>query len=123
MTTKQRELKAEWEKLLKEQSKPLMDKNKYGPSRMRRNTINALSDVLSRNADRLPGNGSKVKQQVLLNRDSNKELPQSKMSKDEYEIREAKAKEVKHCVMPLHKGSYILVTDPEMIKQMGKKTV
>lgn len=42
---------------------------------------------------------------------------------DAWDKREAAAREVKHTVMPGHKQGYELVTDPEMIKQMGKKIV
>ena len=45
------------------------------------------------------------------------------MGRDEYERRQAEAKEVKHCVMNNHKSGYILVTDPEMVALMGKKVV
>lgn len=36
--------------------------------------------------------------------------------------REAAARAVVHTVMPGHKQGYQLVTDPELVKQMGKKT-
>lgn len=44
------------------------------------------------------------------------------MSEEEYARREREAREVKHCIMPGHKQGYEVVTDPEMVKQMGKKT-
>lgn len=122
MNAKQRELQANWDKMMKEQAKPLTDKNKFGASRMRKKTINALSDVLARNSDRLPGNGAKANLDTIPLAVEPKKEPELKMSREEYEEREAKAKEVQHCVMPLHKGGYILVTDPDMVKQMGKKT-
>lgn len=122
MNAKQRELQASWEKMMKEQSKPLTDKSKYGPSRMRKKSINALSDVLARNSDRLPGNGAKANLDTIALAEKPNSVPVPKMSREEYAEREAKAREVKHCVMPLHKGGYILVTDEDMVKQMGKKT-
>jgi hypothetical protein len=45
------------------------------------------------------------------------------MGDEEYERRQTAAKEVKHCIMPLPKSNYIVVTDASMIKQMGKKVV
>lgn len=48
--------------------------------------------------------------------------PYAVLTEEEYGRREAEARKVKHCIMPGHKQGYELVTDPEMIKQMGKKT-
>jgi hypothetical protein len=45
-----------------------------------------------------------------------------RFGQEEWDRREKAAREVKHTVMPGHKQGYQLVTDPEMIPQMGKKT-
>jgi hypothetical protein len=129
---KARELTASWDKLKEEQSKPLLDKRKFGPSRGKK-LIAGPASVLKANADRIyPKTITVVKPQRdtprLMRNIAEGIHPDSsmayvpKMSKEEYDRREAAAREVKHCVMPLHKGPYILVTDEEMIKQMGKKT-
>lgn len=116
-----KQLSESWDKILKEQRKPLLDKNKYG--RASGQVVKALrpSDVLKRNADRIPAKSLSIVGTDSIVYGKNAAV-QPQMSMEEYQFREARAKDVKHCVMPLHKGGYILVTDEEMIKQMGKKT-
>ena len=120
----QRELEDSWEKLLSKHAAPLTTKKKRVTKKP--GAASHLDEVLKQNQSRLPNKGNSVTSSPSTT-PSKKQLIKEKaieqMGREEYERREAEAKEVKHCVMNNHKSGYILVTDPEMVPLMGKKVV
>lgn len=94
---------------------------------MNRKHLGKINRLANLHSDRMPGNGSiatfvQSGDQSSAKRDIERRA-RMHMGDAEYERRQAEAREVKHCVMNLPKSNYIVVTDKEMIKLMGKKVV
>jgi hypothetical protein len=97
---------------------------------MNRKHLGAINKLARLHSDRLPGNGAGTTYSVHSGpgeadkrKAEARDNAQRRLGVSEYAEREARAKEVKHCVMPLLKSNYIVVTDPSLIAQMGKKVV
>jgi hypothetical protein len=123
---KQRELAADWEKLLDRHSKPLVTKP-MRPSFGSRNPAAGINAALAMHKDRLvkPNRPTEVK--PASDRQEMKETLRKQMIQDigvdEYNRREAEAADRKFTVMPMHKSNYVVVADPEIVKMMGKKVL
>jgi hypothetical protein len=120
---KQRELASEWDKLLERHSKPLVTKP-MRPSFGNRNPAAGISGALAMHADRLvkPNRPAEVPQASDKKYELRKQMIEE-IGVEEYNRREAEAAERKFTVMPMHKSNYVVVSDPEIVKMMGKKVV
>jgi hypothetical protein len=125
---KQRELAADWEKLLDRHSKPLVTKP-MRPSFGSRNPAAGISGALAFHADRVHKPSRPTVEAGRPEREVMKETLRKQLIEEigieEYQRREAEAAEKasKRCVMPMHKSNYVVVADPEIVKMMGKKVV
>jgi hypothetical protein len=94
---------------------------------MNRKHLGSINRLANMHRDRLPGNGARSVYPTADSGETQRQILERRakacMGDEEYERRQTAAKEVKHCIMPLPKSNYIVVTDASMIKQMGKKVV
>lgn len=93
---------------------------------VKRIPMDGVKARLALHADRLPGNinrpapmpaeATESAARVALDK-----AEQAGIDLEEYQAREAEAKERQFAIMPMHKSNYIVVADPEMVKLIGKK--
>ncbi len=122
----QRELESEWQKLLKRHSKPLVTKP-MRPSLGNRNPVAGIKATLAMHSDRLVKPNRPTEAKSGSDRQEMKDALKRQMIDDigidEYNRRESEAADRKFTVMPMHKSNYVVVSDPETVKMIGKKVV
>lgn len=124
---KARELASDWDKLVKAHSQPLTTKPKrvsFGDQ----NPMALINRQLTFHADRIPKPNRpdpfSGEERAAIVKESLKQQLIETIGREEYERRESEAREInsKRTVMPMHKSNYIVVTEPEIMRMVGKKT-
>lgn len=90
--------------------------------------LSAVQQRLAANSDRLPSQHYNRPDPLPVQsvaqsrtRSAMERAEAAGMDLDEYRARDAAAAQVKHTVMPSHKSNYVVVTNLEELKLMGKK--
>lgn len=112
---KAKQLRASWNKLLK--SHGLNPRNSTRRKREFRPLLRAPDPRL------LGAAGTSIQEFHQRLKEAKPQIEHPIREHDEImQARETEARKVKHTIMPLHKGPYVVVTDPDLIPMMGKKT-